>query len=183
MITLMIGTPDSGKSARAEKLAVQSGQGKKKAYIATMIPYGIEGEKRVEKHKKLREGKDFITYEMPTDVDKLVPFFRNDRIEVALLECISNLVGNEMYKEENQGLSDEQMVRLVVDEVERLSEAVQSLVIVSNQFEKAPEYDAETHRYIRITTAVNLGLKQMADECHEIVDGNWVINGIGGSSK
>ena len=42
---LVIGTPDSGKSAYAEELAVKSSGGAYMAYIATMIPFGDEGEK------------------------------------------------------------------------------------------------------------------------------------------
>ena len=37
-------------------------------YIATMEVFGEEGRKKVERHKKLRQGKGFITIESPKDV-------------------------------------------------------------------------------------------------------------------
>ena len=43
MTVLIIGTPDSGKSEKAEEIALSLSQGKKKYYIATMIPYGEAG--------------------------------------------------------------------------------------------------------------------------------------------
>ncbi len=43
MVDLIIGTPDSGKSKRAEDLALKlSGDGKR-IYLATMDPFGEEG--------------------------------------------------------------------------------------------------------------------------------------------
>ena len=46
MIIVVIGTPDSGKSALAEKLCCELAGSMKKKYIATMVPYGEEGLKR-----------------------------------------------------------------------------------------------------------------------------------------
>ena len=61
MFALIFGGSGSGKSEYAEKLSCELAQKNEKYYIATMIPYGEEGKKRVERHKKLREGKDFYT--------------------------------------------------------------------------------------------------------------------------
>ena len=63
MFALIFGGSGSGKSEYAEKLSCELAQKNEKYYIATMIPYGEEGKKRVERHKKLREGKDFYTIE------------------------------------------------------------------------------------------------------------------------
>ena len=44
MVVLIIGIPDSGKSKMAEKWAVRLSNGGRKFYIATMIPFGEDGQ-------------------------------------------------------------------------------------------------------------------------------------------
>ena len=56
MIILVIGTPNSGKSEYAENLLLELAGANPKLYMATMIPYGREGEERVKKHRALRAG-------------------------------------------------------------------------------------------------------------------------------
>ena len=55
MVILVIGGSGSGKSERAESLVLELGE--KRIYLATMIASGEEGKQRVDRHKKLREGK------------------------------------------------------------------------------------------------------------------------------
>ncbi len=69
MLTLIIGGSGSGKSSFGEELAQKSNS--KLYYLATMIPYGDEGKRRVERHLKLRKGKGFETIEALTSVDIL----------------------------------------------------------------------------------------------------------------
>ena len=118
MTILVIGTPDSGKSEKAEGLALELSGNGKKIYLATMIPYGAEGEKRIEKHRKLRDGKGFITVEKTHNVADIIDetgFIEIKRSEdkskdknegpyrveasdvTVLLECVSNLCANEMF--------------------------------------------------------------------------------------
>ena len=51
MMILVVGSPDSGKSVKAEELAAELSGNEKKIYLATMIPFGEEGAARVEKHR------------------------------------------------------------------------------------------------------------------------------------
>lgn len=69
MIHLITGGSASGKSAYAEAQAVAAG--KMRYYIATMRPYGTEGEKRVAKHRAMRAGKGFFTIECYTDLESV----------------------------------------------------------------------------------------------------------------
>lgn len=66
MITLVTGGSGSGKSAYAEDVAV-SAEGTEKYYIATMQIYDAEGERKVERHRKLRAGKGFTTVGEPSE--------------------------------------------------------------------------------------------------------------------
>ena len=89
MIIVVIGTPDSGKSALAEKLCCELAGSMKKYYIATMVPYGEEGLKRVAKHRKMREGKGFETIERPVSLDRIDDSVFEEEC-TCLLECVSN---------------------------------------------------------------------------------------------
>ena len=55
MTALIIGYPDSGKSALAEKMVTEISSPDERIYLATMIPYGDEGAARGEKHVMMRE--------------------------------------------------------------------------------------------------------------------------------
>ena len=52
MLTLVVGGSASGKSAFAERLAVQSGL--PRFYVATMRVWDAESEKRVARHRAMR---------------------------------------------------------------------------------------------------------------------------------
>ena len=95
MLVLIVGTPNSGKSARAEEITLQLARGGPRVYLATMEPYGEEGRARVEKHRKAREGKGFVTVERACELDALDIAGVGSANAAWLLECVSNLIGNE----------------------------------------------------------------------------------------
>ena len=96
MLTLVIGGSGSGKSSFGEKLAQESNS--KLYYLATMIPYGDEGKRRVERHLKLREGKGFETIEEYMDIGSIdIPYK-----SCVLLEDLTNLVANNMFTKNPQ---------------------------------------------------------------------------------
>ena len=175
MTILIIGTPDSGKSKLAETLAVELGSGaagkNKKYYIATMIPYGEEGAIRVEKHRKLREGKGFVTIEKPTAVHELVGTVPDLKDSTCLLECMSNLIGNEMHegRPEVKDLPLENMAGVIAGSVTDLAKGAGNLVIVSNRFPtEDPSYDEDTKHYVTLVDFVNKELAEKADRVYEL---------------
>jgi len=96
MICFVLGKPNSGKSLRAEELAVSMAD-EHKVYVATMKVIDEAGRARVEKHRKQREGKGFETVELLYGLLKLPPMIEEPEKTTVLLECLSNLVGNEIY--------------------------------------------------------------------------------------
>lgn len=183
MITLIIGTPDSGKSALAEKLAVEQAKANdisrpknqsRLIYLATMIAYDEAGRKRIEKHRKQREGKGFITIEKAMEIFDDSELFQTE--DTVLLECITNLVGNEMYEntEKYLGPSEKNILRIdgeavsdkIAKDIEELSLVVRNLVIVSNRFsdQEMASYDDETRKYMETVNRVNGRLALLADE-------------------
>ena len=65
MLAVITGGSGSGKSEYAERVATSLAKrdGLPLYYIATMRPFGEEGKRRVERHRKLRAGKGFETIE------------------------------------------------------------------------------------------------------------------------
>ena len=97
MLTLVIGGSASGKSAFAERLAVQSGL--PRFYVATMRVWDAESERRVARHRDMRREKRFDTLECPIGLDRLILPARG----TALLEDMGNLVANELYDADGAG--------------------------------------------------------------------------------
>ena len=165
MLTLIIGPPDSGKSIRAEKLALERSAPDERIYLATMIPYGEEGRSRVEKHRAQREGKGFRTIETPFDADHALEQIAQPERTTVLLECLSNLVANELFE---RGTTVEETTACVLRQIRELQAGCRELVVVSNRFAREESYDAETLEYIRCMDAVNEAVRQLADEVEEI---------------
>lgn len=192
MITLVTGGSGSGKSAYAEDVAV-SAEGTEKYYIATMQIYDAEGERKVERHRKLRAGKGFTTVESPRNVGQVVfPTFTETKKvckdcqepehirkkpgqKTALLECMSNLVANEMFS--TDGMREEDaVVTKVVQDMELLATKLDHLVIVTNNvFEDGLPYDEGTMAYLRALGRINAVLAKRADRVMEVVVGIPVI--------
>ena len=187
MITLVTGGSGSGKSAYAESL-LSSCEGIR-YYIATMQIYDAEGEKKVERHRKLRAGKGFLTIESPINVGKIQfacageaeqAQYRQETLrkvqgssekKSALLECMSNLTANEMFTKDGMK-SEEEVVEKIVSEIQILSQKLDNLVIVTNNvFEDGVIYDAGTMEYLRALGRINAALARLADRVAEVVVG------------
>lgn len=187
MITLVTGGSGSGKSAYAESL-LSSCEGIR-YYIATMQIYDAEGEKKVERHRKLRAGKRFLTIESPMNVGKIefacageaeqAQYRQEAERKVqgssekksALLECMSNLTANEMFTKDGIK-SAEEVVGKIVSEMQILSQKLDNLVIVTNNvFEDGVIYDAGTMEYLKALVRINAALARLADRVAEVVVG------------
>ena len=187
MITLVTGGSGSGKSAYAESL-LSSCEGIR-YYIATMQIYDAEGEKKVERHRKLRAGKGFLTIESPINVGKIqfacageaeqAQYRQETERKVqgssekksALLECMSNLTANEMFTKDGMK-SEEEVVEKIVSEIQTLSQKLDNLVIVTNNvFDDGVIYDAGTMEYLRALGRINAALARLADRVAEVVVG------------
>ena len=192
MVVLVTGGSGSGKSAFAEEYLMRlSTQAETKYYIATMQPFGEESLAKIRRHERLRAGKGFTTIEQSRDLTKAaqriaklpnqfqeeavtinrpensVPFIR----DTALLECMSNLVANEMFAENKIRLRDE-VTAQILDGIEALNRQLEHLLIVTNNvFEDGISYDATTQAYIRALGRINTGVAALADTVTEVVVG------------
>lgn len=162
MLFLVTGASGSGKSEYAERLAVES-PGFPRIYLAAMMVWDEEGRQRVSRHQAMRAAKDFITVERHYDLEGFKPESSN---AVILLECMSNLVSNEYWREK-EGTEDR-----ILRGIRSLNQRCQDLIVVTNEvFSDGVCYDPETEDYIRILGAVNCRLGRLAGCVAEVVCG------------
>lgn len=168
MLILITGGSASGKSAYGEKLLAGYGA-KKRYYLATMEPWGEEGERRVARHRRQREGKGFRTLEHYHHLEELSLREEDPSDCAVLLECMSNLVANEQF---TAGGTDEEILGRIRDGVTHLLRQAGTVLIVTNEvFSDGGVYEEETRRYLRILGQVNRELAAMADVVTEVVYG------------
>ena len=166
MFTLVIGGAASGKSGYAEGLVLLSPH-RPRYYIATMEPFGEEGRRRVEKHRRMRADKEFETVECY----HTLPSVRLPQRGTVLLECIGNLAANELYSPGGAG-SVERALSAIVDGVDALLDQCADLVVVSNEvFTGGADYAGGTKDYLRLVAGANRALAKRADRVCEVVCG------------
>ncbi|MCM1144625.1 MAG: bifunctional adenosylcobinamide kinase/adenosylcobinamide-phosphate guanylyltransferase [Blautia sp.] len=150
MMVLILGGSGSGKSGYAEKIAVSLARRTMPGYyLATMQVWDDEGRRKVENHRKLRDGKGFLTIEQPTDISQALEKMQPGE-KVALLECISNLAANEMFSPEG-AQSEEKLAAQLEMQVE---EAAGKPVQLEMQLEEAAAGKPETQSEIQVTEKI-----------------------------
>ena len=163
MIVVVYGGSGSGKSKFAEGL-LEKTEGEK-IYMATMLPYGEDGKKRIEKHLKQRENKGFLTVEKYLNIGE-VEVGKNVSI---LLECMGNLLANEMFEKERQ--TKEETIHEILKDIEKLAENNTLIIVTNNVFSGIEECSEDTKEYIEMLGKINMELFKMATEVYEIVCG------------
>ena len=171
MIAIIIGGSGSGKSEYAEnKIVEQSKQdGTDLLYIATMQPFGEETRQRIGRHQNMRKDKGFMTMEQYIAMDQLT-LPQNTSV---LLECMSNLVANEMFSDAG---AKEHSEEAILKGMEKLRREAKNLVIVTNNvFEDGGHYDLTMKEYLRVLGNINRSISSYADQVIEVVHGIPVI--------
>ena len=168
MIYFFVGQSNTGKSQKAEELAMTFGSFHR-LYIATMKVMDEDGERRVQKHRKQRAGKGFETLEIPMNITEVIPQIKDPENTVVLLECVSNLVGNEMYDNPDKAeLEEAHFAEEIVQDIKRLGDSVAELIVVSSEYEAKEEYSEDTLKYIRFLDRTNEEIKRIAHKVIEI---------------
>ena len=174
MMTLIIGGSGSGKSAYAEEILELYTKGRKKYYLATMKAFDEEGEKKILRHRQNRAGKGFITIEQPTEIIQVLEKMHKGE-KTALLECMSNLVANEMFGH-SQAKSAEEVTAKLLKDIQHLASKLSQLVIITNNVsEDGTEYDSTTMAYIKAISDFNVRISEIADRVVEVVVGIPIV--------
>ena len=185
MMILVYGGSGSGKSEFAEKRISELNKGNSLYYLATMQVYDNEDLERIKRHKKLRLGKGFITLEKSKNVGDVLDELNKEKSDI-LLECMSNLVANEMFDEEagkendaesnNDNNIGDDKTKLVFEKIKKdilkIKTACDNFVIVSNNiFEDGYTYDKSVEDYMKVLGDINRYITMISDEVWEVVAG------------
>ena len=181
MMELVTGGSGSGKSAYAEsvicgkhRLLCETTENAPLYYIADMIPYGRETEKKIKAHRKMRAGKGFMTLEWYVDLPgKLsAPDSPELKGSCVLLECVSNLTANEMYEPGGAQNTGGDTPESVIKGVRMLKDQCAHLVVVTNDvFRESVPDSEEMTAYKDNLGMINRALAEMADQVTEVVFG------------
>lgn len=167
MMILLTGGSGCGKSSYGEALCQRFPM--PRYYIAAMKPYGDGSEEKIRRHRQMRAGKGFETFERYTDVAGL----RLPRKGTVILECICNLTANEMFSDTGE-MTDP--FDVVVSGVENLRNQCDNLVVITNDVgTDLCGYDAGTSAYIEVMGKINAALARQADTVIEMVCGIPVV--------
>lgn len=164
MMIVFIGGSGSGKSEIAENTAVKINNSEL-VYIATMQPFDEESQKRIKRHQRMRQSKNFKTIECFTGLDKVII----KRDTTVLLECMSNLVANEIFSEE--GAKEDTLLAVKKGIKHLVGQTDNLLVVTNNIFEDGIRYNSETVKYMKTLGEVNQWLCLSADNVFEVVHG------------
>jgi len=175
MIRLITGGSGSGKSIFTEKKIIEErdtlcahGISAELYYVATMNTEGFVAQKRIEKHRKQRDGQGFITIESMYLDDSDLDLLKTDRNKIVLLEDVSNLLANYMFSQNKSFKSADEIVTNLIN----LCSYAESTYIVTNEiFSDSISYDKYTSEYINALADVNKALANIADSFIEVVYG------------
>lgn len=155
----------SGKSANAEKIICK--YAKDKLYLATMQPFGQAAQKRIKRHLALRQGKGFDTEECFTN---LIDFKPKKSYDGILLECVSNLLANEMFSP--NGIGFDNCVNHILKGINNLEKYCKVLVIVTSEiFSDGETYPCKTMEYCKLLGQINQTLFDLSDVSVESICG------------
>lgn len=161
MIILVIGGSGSGKSLFAEDLI--SKHREQNHYFATMRVWDQEGQNRVLRHQKQREGKGFIQHECPKTED-----FPQNLQGGILLEDLTNLLMNHWY-EDNNAVS---VVAKVSAAMDTLIKTCPYFVVVCNDITRdGAVYPNETEQFLSALGELVRNIAKKADKIYEVVAG------------
>ena len=164
---LLTGGSGCGKSSYAERICMN--RPVPRYYIAAMKPYGPGGAEKVARHRQMRSGKGFETFERYVDLSGLKLPARG----TALLECICNLTANEMF-DENGNCKDP--CERVLSGVEALRSQCETLIVVTNDVgSDGGDYGETTLAYMEAVGRINAILAARADVVCEMVCGIPIV--------
>ena len=190
MMSLIVGSSASGKSEFAEKRALDRYNQLKSSisavsggklrydfngslvYLATMINSDSETGERIDRHVARRLDKGFETLEVPYDLGEITDSSLPPN-SVVLLECLSNLLANEMFSYPGErALQYDTVAEKLFNDIKTLRLRCHDLIIVSNNvFEDGIDYEGETAVYIKYLGELHRKLCAICDEVFEVVVG------------
>ena len=127
---------------------------------------------KISRHRQMRRGKGFETIECYTGLGRAAGMLKEYESVSVLIECISNLVSNELY---SGGTNKEDTADEIIKGIEAVRKIAQNVVIVTNEVNsEGLAYNPEMIRYKQVMGEVNCRLAKLADRVTEVVYGTAV---------
>lgn len=185
MLYVVTGGSGSGKSALAEAKIRQlkndfNGQS---YYVATMYASDDEEtKKRIARHRLQRKDGGYVTMECPYNLSQIGAASG----DIYLLECMSNLLANEMFMQEGSVGYDKELETMkafcettILQAINKLAKD-NTVIVVTNEVFSDGAYDgdtysAETKKYVELLGYINQQLVAKADAFVEAVCGIPVV--------
>lgn len=184
MNVFVTGGAASGKSAYAEDVLLALAGNTEKIYLACMKNDSPAAERRIARHRALREGKGFVTLEKAIEIGTLAGRVRGASV---LIEGAGMLLSNELFDREfqadftpGQSLPDgaagrwkkhtEDVAENIIHGFLSLMAAAANAVVVSDEvFSDGLSYDPRTESYIACLGRINCFLAESCDRAVEVV--------------
>ena len=158
---MIFGGSGSGKSAYAEDLAVRLCPGEK-VYLATLTDIDREMEQRIRDHRQMRAGKHFRTVEQGLALETLDVSGE----KLVLLECMTNLLANEMY--DKKAKKTEDTAAYIMEGIRHLKRQAKDLIVIAQDAFSEVPMDPEMRRYVKESGRVNQMLAKESDVVVEV---------------
>lgn len=171
MIVFVVGGSKSGKSSLGEKYAYNLKDQGELYYLATMNPYDLEDEERINIHKESRRKYNFTTIEKYKDIGETRTKYNFQ--DTVFLDSITSLVTNEIFMDE----LNLDVVEKITKDIYSISKSVENLVIVSDYlFSDGIVYDNITDGYRKVLGSINCYIASISDIVVESSFGNIIIH-------
>lgn len=135
----------NGKSTYAQRLAKENSAPLLPLYyIATMTACDIEDEMRIIRHKKEREGFNFITIEQPYNIEEILT--KCNLKGTFLLDSLTALLANEMFLQD--GTYNEDASQKIAKALSKILANIKNIIFVSDYiYSDAFVFDPLTESY------------------------------------
>lgn len=180
MLIFISGGVRSGKSDLGEKytqLLSKKALGRR-IYLATAKVFDEEMARRVRRHKKIREGKGYITIEQSENISKIKN--RLQKSDTVLLDCLGTLTANEMFGEDGAeygGAAKEELSQRIFSEIMAVNAACGNLIVISNEvFSSGDDYEEPTKAYIEVLGSLHIKIAAAADTVVECAFGHSIFH-------
>ena len=189
MISVVFGSKKSKKTAFSEDLL--NGYLGSKYFIASMRPLGDSDKEKVERFRKQREGKGFVTIEQDVAIVKAIDKIKwmesllgtndskNAGKKAALIANIPAICANEMFLKSSEVVSSKDVEQTILMGLAFLKEYFTDIVVISDEEADLMYYaDADTKsgiekglykdttEYEKAMNELNASLKNLSDEIY-----------------
>ena len=170
MIVFITGGCKNGKTHFALECAIKLAQNNDKYYLATMIPFDEEDEKRIKNHQEERENLGFKTLEIGTNIGNIHLANRG----TVLLDSITSLLLNETFlleKLENNNMGYD-VAKKVCNDIDKLISTCDNLVIVSDFiYSDGIIYNEYTDTFMHNLASIDKHIAKISDVLIERISG------------